>query len=221
MNVRIGVKMTTIKKECPYCHLVIDVDLNDPQSVCPFCGEALSYTTEEKKYFQLAKSSVFMGEIMQPASNNNVLNISTIRLNNNRRNYNRTILWILSLIIVGLCVYFIPKILQTGVKTDTVYESTNANNSPSQKVVQITAPATADKYKGRKYPEVVMDFNNAGFTNVHPYPLYDKHINIFAVDIDEVESITIGGNIDYDTTTLYPSDVYVKISYHCWAKDKK
>lgn len=211
--------MTSIKKECPYCHLAIDVDLQNPLSICPFCGEDLSYSTEEMNYFRMAKSSVLTGEIVDPTPNNNILDLSTIRLTTNRKNYSRTILWILSLIIVGLCVYFIPKISLTTTSTSMV--EGNSNNTNIQKVVQIPAPATADKYIGRKYEEVVIDFKNAGFTNVHPYPLYDKHINIFAVDIDEVESITIGGNIDYDTTTLYPSDVYVKISYHCWAKDKK
>lgn len=210
--------MTSIVKECPYCHLAIDISLDNPQSVCPFCGEELSYSTEEMNYFQISKNTAIKGNIID-SSSNSILDIATYKLNNKRRNYPYIIMWIVTLVVVGLCVYFIPKITQTTATTASVSE--NANNSNTQKVVQIKAPATADKYKGRKYQEVVLDFKNAGFTNVHPYPLYDKHINIFAVDIDEVESISIGGNIDYDTSTLYPSDAYVKISYHCWAKDKK
>lgn len=210
--------MTSIKKECSYCHLAFDVKLYDPQSVCPFCGEKLSYSIEEQKHLQIAKTQVFTGEIVEPTSNNNVLDISEFR-QNNRRNYSHLILWVISLIFVGLCVYFITN--STSNLAVPAVSGDNSNSQSTQKVVQIPPPATPDKYKGRDYKEVVMYFKNAGFTNVIPYPLYDKHVDIFATSIDKVDSITINGNIDFDTSTTYPSDAKVVISYHCWAKDKK
>lgn len=210
--------MTSIKKECSYCHLAFDVNLDQPQSVCPFCGEELTYSIEEQKHFQIAKTPVLSGEIVETISNKNVLDLSVFT-QKKRNSYSHLILWIISLIFVGLCVYFITNsTLNTAITADI---SNNSRPTNTQQIIQIHPPATPDKYKGRDYKEVVMYFENAGFTNVIPYPLSDKHIDIFATNINKVDSITINGNIDYDTSTTYPSNAKVVISYHSWAKDKK
>ena len=59
-----------------------------------------------------------------------------------------------------------------------------------------------------------MDFKNAGFTNIELYPLHDMVIDIGAGHVGNVDSISINGNIDYDTDTFYPVNAVVKISYH-------
>lgn len=204
--------MTSLKKECAYCHLAFDVNLEDPQSVCPFCGEELIYSVEEQKHFQIAKTPVSSGGIVESTANQNMLSLSVFS-QKKRNNYSQLIFWIISLIFVGLCVHFIPKLGQNN--------TTANNNSNSQKIVQIHPPSTPDKYIGRNYEEVEIDFKNAGFTNIQLYPLYDMRVDVFTNYVDKVDSITINGNIDFDTTNEFPSDANVKISYHSWANDKK
>lgn len=65
---------------------------------------------------------------------------------------------------------------------------------------------------GKDYKTVEAHFKAAGFTNIELIDLKDSGLAVW--DNEKVESISIGGNSDFDETDWFEPDTKVVISYH-------
>ena len=80
-------------------------------------------------------------------------------------------------------------------------------------------PKSASRCDNVPYTEIVEEFTEAGFQNFEYEVLDDIIFGIITHDGD-VESISINGDPDFDTDTLFPLDAVVSITYHTYPTDQ-
>lgn len=224
--------MVKLTKQCNNCHLDIDITPDKPMSTCPFCGHTLLYTIEETKQINVTETSVANLGIIERENflPKNAASQKIFTVSNAENKYKKIAIGLASVLILLLGFFIINNFRSSNSLTagsqNASYESasaslvkptatlTKAPTPTATPIKQIKAPATADHYINQKYDRVKMYFRDAGFTNIVTYPLHDMAIDIFATHVGNVESISINGNIAYDTNTLYPTDAKVVIAYH-------
>ena len=79
-------------------------------------------------------------------------------------------------------------------------------------------PLKYNQCDGVHYEEIAQDFTDAGFTDISYDIIDDLVLGWFTKDGD-VESVTINGDTEFDTKSLYPYDASVVISYHTFPSD--
>lgn len=77
----------------------------------------------------------------------------------------------------------------------------------------VETPANMRMQRGRNYREVIEDFQDKGFTNIKTRKIEDLQYG-FVVRYEQVETITVGGDSNYDSGVKVPADTEVVISYH-------
>ena len=77
----------------------------------------------------------------------------------------------------------------------------------------VETPANMRMQRGRNYREVIEDFQDKGFTNIKTRKIEDLQYG-FVVRYEQVETITVGGDSNYDSGVKVPADTEVIISYH-------
>ena len=81
------------------------------------------------------------------------------------------------------------------------------------KTDMVETPANMRMQRGRNYREVIEDFQDKGFTNIKTNKIEDLQYG-FVVRYEQVETITVGGDSNYDSGVKVPADTEVIISYH-------
>ena len=79
----------------------------------------------------------------------------------------------------------------------------------------VETPASIHLERGRNYKEVIEDFEDKGFTNIRTETIEDL---VFGRSFrnGEVEQISVGGDIEYDSGVKVPADTEVIIRYHTY-----
>lgn len=79
-------------------------------------------------------------------------------------------------------------------------------------------PLSASRCDGVHYSEIVSDFSEAGFYNFE-YDVIDDLVFGFLTKDGDVESVSINGDPDFSSSTLFPTDATVTISYHTFPEE--
>lgn len=79
----------------------------------------------------------------------------------------------------------------------------------------VKTPADMRMQRGRNYREVIEDFEDKGFTNINTEAIEDLEYG-HTFRNGHVETISVGGDTDYDAGVLVPSDIKVIIRYHTY-----
>ncbi len=79
----------------------------------------------------------------------------------------------------------------------------------------VETPADMSMQRGRNYREVIEDFEDKGFTNIVTEKIEDLEYGRTFRN-GHVETITVGGDSDYETGTMIPEDTEVVIRYHTY-----
>ena len=79
-----------------------------------------------------------------------------------------------------------------------------------QKGEMVETPADIHLERGRNYKEVIEDFEDKGFTNIKTETIADLVYGRSFRD-GEVEQISVGGDIEYDSGVKVPADTEVII----------
>lgn len=87
----------------------------------------------------------------------------------------------------------------------------------SSNVETVRTPADNHLERGRNYKEVIEDFEDKGFTNIKTETIEDL---VYGKSFrnGEVERISVGGDINYDSGVAVPADTEVVISYHTFSQ---
>lgn len=84
----------------------------------------------------------------------------------------------------------------------------------------VTPPLSDKETKGENYLNIIAEFEDAGFINIRTETKYDIVLGWFAKD-GEVESVAIGGEKTFDTTTAIRPDTEIMIAYHTYKSNAK
>ena len=79
------------------------------------------------------------------------------------------------------------------------------------KADMVETPANMRMQRGRNYREVIEDFQDKGFTNIKTNKIEDLQYG-FVVRYEQVETITVGGDSNYDSGVKVPADTEVIIN---------
>lgn len=89
----------------------------------------------------------------------------------------------------------------------------------SPHIGEARTPSGSSIMKGKNYLDVIERFEEKGFTNIKTEKIEDLIIGWLTKD-GEVESVSVGGDIDYSSDKWVPADTEVIITYHTFAADK-
>lgn len=81
-------------------------------------------------------------------------------------------------------------------------------------------PADSSEMKGLSYEDVEQQFANAGFTNIQ-FEEIDDLITGFMTKEGEVEEVSVGGDVNYDSGEWMPAETKVIIRYHVFPEDSE
>ena len=84
-------------------------------------------------------------------------------------------------------------------------------------VETVRTPASNHLERGRNYKEVIEDFEDKGFTNIKTETIEDL-VYGRSFRNGEVERISVGGDINYDSGVAVPADTEVVITYHTFSQ---
>lgn len=74
-------------------------------------------------------------------------------------------------------------------------------------------PSSPSHQEGKNFEDVVIEFQESGFTNIKTEPIEDLILGWLTED-GEVEEVSVGGSIDYSANEWVDSDTPVIIRYH-------
>ena len=80
---------------------------------------------------------------------------------------------------------------------------------------KVKTPSGMKIQRGRNYKEVIEDFEDKGFKNIKTEEIQDLRYN-WTFKYGQVETISVGGDTDYDAGVWVPEETEVIISYHTY-----
>ena len=207
-----------IKIKCPNCGADIQLQEGNAVSFCPECGKKLisKKKKESNSKAEILKSRLSLEkekmetekdielERIQSAENvkQKELDLKRERLRHVESEKKRRFIVTLIIAFVAVIggVIIIPRV---GHSFNKMVESENN---------KIRVPASAKKYRGENYKEVVKELTDAGFENIEAEPVKSKVKG--RLRKNKIKSISIAGIDDFDEDTRFDKTDQIRIFYH-------
>jgi hypothetical protein len=87
-------------------------------------------------------------------------------------------------------------------------------------IVKINIPASSSDFEGENYQDVVAKLENAGFTNIQTKLIDDLVFGWFTKD-GEVEEVSVDGYTSFSTSSSFPEDVPIVVTYHTFPANEE
>lgn len=116
-------------------------------------------------------------------------------------------------------VYEIEVLRKTEFNADTKYPYDIRVVVKYHTLKLIIPPLSYKEAKGANYQDIISEFENAGFVNIHTDIKYDVVLGWFAKD-GEIENVSIDGEKKFDTTTKIRPDAEIMVTYHTYKSNK-
>lgn len=181
--------------KCPSCGAGIEMDLKGRDTVfCPYCGNQFSiddgsinvtYTYNYNEHKRFTDDAAVERERRKDRAN--------------ERDH-KEMQWLMLIavfcIVLALAIPFISEI----------------NNKKKTSIGMIQVGQSSDDMEGKDYHAVVAQLESAGFKNITTIDLDDTFIIIRPSDT--IESVSIGGKTNFNSTEYFYPDTPIVISYH-------
>ena len=180
---------------CPYCNAGLEASTKGREFVfCNYCGQKI-LLDDEKIEFTINKNINVSKNIHTRYTDDAEVIKEINKEKQDKREYR---------LVVGLFVmaFVIPFGMLAKFEID-------------EKIAKSKGKISAGYYRdlvGEDYKMVESHFEAAGFTNVELIDLDDTGIMFW--ENGKVETISVGGNTDFESTDWFEPDVKVVISYH-------
>ena len=173
---------------CPNCNAQLNIKLENGEEeiFCPYCGQKFLIDDEKKMInININKSTVDEAKIIREKN----------KEKEDKRNF------------VVLIITFLISILTLVI----IWGGPQINKIVAEKEGKISAGSYIELI-GKDYKSVEAHLKAAGFTNIELIDLNDSGIMFW--NNGKVETISIGGNTSFDTTSYFNKDIKIIISYH-------
>ena len=186
------------KLTCSNCNGILDIDVAQGTTsiYCPYCGQKFLLDEEKKEYTINQNINVDKNINVNKRYTNDA---EVIRAKNEASKDNRDFKQVL--IIMGI-MFLIPI---------CIFLSMHFNKIKAQNDGKINAGYYKDLI-GKDYETVEAHFKAAGFVNIELIDLNNSGITFW--NEGKVDTISIGGDTDFDSMDWYEPNVKVVISYH-------
>ena len=176
------------KLTCPNCNAQLNIKLENGKEeiFCSYCGQKFLIDDETKKInININKSIVDEAKIIREKN----------KEKEDKRNF-------VVLIIIFLISILTLAIIWGGLQINKIMAEKEGKTSAGSYIELI----------GKDYKSVAAHLKAAGFTNIELIDLNDSEIMFW--NNGKVETISIGGNTSFDTTSYFNKDIKIIISYH-------
>ena len=186
------------KLTCPNCGGMLNMKIaDDTTSVfCPYCGQRF-WVDDEKREYTINKNINVQKNISLHKRYTDDADV--IRAHSAAKKDHREFKLTIGLILISLLIL----VLVGGILF--------LNDEVSQSQGKVNAGYYKDLI-GKNYETVEAHFEAAGFTNIQLVDLNDAGITFWRKN--KVDTISVGGKIDFEETDWFYPDTPVIISYH-------
>ena len=210
------IMITVYSMTCPHCGATIDVDADNKPMYCNYCGSRIYIDNGVKKFeinknidinknIEVNKDIKYHKTYVDEAKIKKIESKERIRLEElaykereDRRNNN----------VFFICIGFLFLIM---IVCFGLAEGSEQKNKPKEDEIEV--PFSAEELEGKNYEVVISDLENAGFTNVKEKQIKDIVVGLVKKD-GEVEQVSVNGDSDFTSGTIFPDDAKVVVVYH-------
>lgn len=196
------VMKTVYSMTCPHCGATIDVDADVETTYCNYCGNKIYIDDNAKKInknINYHKTYVDEAKIKKIESKERIrLEELAYKEREDRRNNK----------VFFICIGFLFLIM---IVCFGLAEGSEQKNKPKEDEIEV--PFSAEELEGKNYEVVISDLENAGFTNVKEKQIKDIVVGLVKKD-GEVEQVSVNGDSDFTSGTIFPDDAKVVVVYH-------
>lgn len=186
--------MKVKRLKCPECGANLDIEEGRSFCFCQYCGCKIMLDDEKQEY--TINKNININKNVHKRYTNDA---EVIKANNIEKENKRS--WI-ALIVYFAILIGIPVVLSLVMII---------NENAARNEGKISAGFYRDLLD-EDYKTVEAHFKAAGFSNIELIDLNDSGIAFW--NDGKVETISIGGDISFDSTDFYDPDTKVVISYH-------
>lgn len=190
--------MKIVKLKCSNCDAVLEVDVDNLEACCPYCGQRYlldsdrAFSEKEKTKREKEKTKRAQMEYEYREKREKEADAETRKL--------------LAGLMLFTVVFFLIFCLVTCLENRSHLE----NN-------EIQVGTSSKDFKKQNYEDVVTLLKSAGFENIELIENKDLVTGLLISD-GNVKSISINGNTDFDAGDWFPADAMVRITYHTYVK---
>ncbi len=198
--------MGFIELKCNNCGANIELDLENLQAYCPYCGQKLmlEVSSLDQVLKEREKTKQAMVKVLQAKEKTKQKNIEREQLNDRDRNQNRTF-------IIGMVILFLLFAFAFGMLYIPDVISSIQHEKNGDLKIPISAKTIIDgKYN---YLDVKTIFEDEGFTDIELIAIPDIIMGVFKKE-DIVTEITVNGDPEFSKGTWVSPYAVIRITYH-------
>lgn len=201
--------MKLLKLNCNNCNAQLEVDIENLQAYCPYCGQKLLFDLEQMERVLVEKEQTKRARERTKRSEEATKRVQIeceYRDKKDRREKaaNRNS-WIGIILFWCLCI---------GILFYLGY----SDKQEHQKNNEIQVSASSQDLKEESIENAREILKSCGFQNIKATNKEDLVVGFFSKE-GEVESITINGNKNFSKGDWFPADAIIVITYHGFPKD--
>ena len=185
---------------CQNCNGTIDIDIDDMQAYCPYCGKKLLFDVDQMKRILEGSERIIRA---QERTKRAKLELEYREKKEKRENSTAFRIMIGSVISVFLCILIL---FILGEMENREHKSKN----------EIRVSISSQDLTKSSCEDALQALKSAGFENIELIENNDIILGIMSKE-NSVESVSINGDSDFSENDWFPMDAVVRITYH--AKD--
>ena len=211
--------MKFIKLTCDNCNAHLEVDIDNLQAYCPYCGQKLLFDLDQIDRILAEKEQTKRSKEKTKRSEEATKRIEieyNYKDKKDRREKaeNRNDM----IFIVFLICLFIGLVIFSSYMASYWDKSEKQEKQEHQSNNEVQVSASIKDLKKETVENLVKIFKSYGFENVEAKNMRDLIIGLFSKE-GEIESITINGDSSFSKGDWFPADAIVIITYHGFPDD--
>ncbi len=196
--------MNCIKINCQNCHESFDLNLDDMQHFCPYCGSKLLFDSNQIKHIYSRKEkSSYIEEKFRCEQEKTKRTQLELAYQERKETQDREIYLKILTGCAAIMLFFIGLLFSMERKELREHRINNE--------LQLTV--SSEELVNKNYQDVAQIFRSAGFENIELIQKDDLWLGILKKD-GTVESVSINGDSLFESGEWVSSDAIIKITYH-------
>lgn len=196
--------MQLTRLNCPNCDAPLEIDMDNMEAYCPYCGQKLMFDTEQ------------IGKLFAEREKTKQEQELTKRIEIQKKYKEREEIRSIKLLIG--CVLFIILMFAIAALANWLESSEWLEKYSHTKNGEVQVSASAKDLKKEDYRNVMQRLKSDGFETIELIKEDDLILGILAKE-GQVESVIINGDSEFLENEWFPADAVVQVTYHVFSED--
>ena len=194
--------MNFIKLTCSNCNAQLDVDMDNMQLYCPYCGQKLLFNLRQ------------MDKVLSEKEKTKREQEKTKRVQMEyeyKENKEKRDNALFGKVMLGLVIFLILDFAFLFFEGERTLQEHKVNN-------EIKVSVSSEDLDGIDYKDAERVLRASGFSDIELIKKNDLIFGLLSKD-GEVASVSINGITNFTKGEWFPADASVKVTYHAYKKD--